>query len=120
MKLCMFTPRDLALERGWPGLIDGDVVVQLAAQTLQAFFTGGGGARRHAEYPLADCELLAPVLYPPTVRVFAPFERSDTPFFSFVSPYPILGPEDVLPRPEGTNELDYRAGIAAVIGADGG
>jgi len=119
MKLCMFTPRDLSLERGWPGLIEGDVVVQLAAQTLQAFFTGGGGARRHAEYPLADCRLLAPVLYPPTVRVFAPFERSDTPFFSFVSPYPILGPEDVLARPEGTSELDYRAGIAAVIGADG-
>ena len=28
--------------------------MQLAAQTLQAFFTGGGTARRHAEYSLAD------------------------------------------------------------------
>ena len=35
----MFTPRELQLERGWPGIIEGDTVVQLAAQTLQAFFT---------------------------------------------------------------------------------
>jgi hypothetical protein len=44
----MFTPRDLQLERGWPGIIEGDRVVQLAAQTLQAYFTGGGKARRLA------------------------------------------------------------------------
>ncbi len=119
MKLCMFSPRDLAMERGWPGMIQRDTVIQLAAQTLQAFFTGGGGARHHAEYPLADCDLLAPVLYPPAVRVFEPFERSETPFFSFGSPYPILGPEQVLPSPEGTSELDYRPGVAAVIGIEG-
>ena len=119
MKLCMFTPRDLAMERGWPGLIEGDTVTQLAAQTLQSFFTGGGGARHHAEYALADCDLLTPILYPPTVRLFEPFERSETPFFSFVSPHPIFGPEHELRYPEGTSELDYRAGIAAVIGAEG-
>ena len=50
----MFTPKELALERGWPGRIEGDRVIQLAAQTLQSFFTGGGSAREHAEYPLAD------------------------------------------------------------------
>ena len=50
----MFTPRELQLERGWPGIIEGDTVVQLAAQTLPAFFTGGGSARRHAEYRLAE------------------------------------------------------------------
>jgi fumarylacetoacetate (FAA) hydrolase len=118
MKLCMFSPRDLALERGWPGMIDGDTVDQLAAQTLQAFFTGGG-ARHHAQYALADCELLAPVLYPPSVRLFSPFERSETPFFSFVSPYPIIGPEQELRHPDGTQELDYRPAIAAMIGVDG-
>jgi hypothetical protein len=48
VKLCMFTPIELDLERGWPGRIDGDRVLHLAAQTLQAFFTGGGGAREHA------------------------------------------------------------------------
>jgi hypothetical protein len=45
----MFTPRVLQHERGWPGIIEGDTVVQLAAQPLQAVFTGGGTARRHAE-----------------------------------------------------------------------
>src|SRR5438094_627497 len=75
MKLCMFTPKDLQLERGWPGIIEGDTVVQLAAQTLQAFFTGGGSARRHAEYPLAEVDLRAPVLHPPAVRDFYAFEQ---------------------------------------------
>ena len=115
----MFSPKELELERGWPGRIDGDRVVQLAAQTLQAFFTGGGVAREHAEYPLAEVDLRAPVLSPPTVRVFSPFERGETPFFSFRSPFPVTGPEDEIAYPEGTGELDYGLAIAAVIGADG-
>ena len=70
MRLCMFTPAGQELERGWPGRIEGDNVVQLAAQTLQSFFTGGSAAREHAEYPLDDVLLRAPVLEPPAVRVF--------------------------------------------------
>jgi fumarylacetoacetate (FAA) hydrolase len=115
----MFTPKELELERGWPGRIDGDRIVQLAAQTLQAFFTGGGGAREHAEYPLADCVFRPPVLYPPSVRVFGPFERGETPFFSFRNTFPITGPEQVIAYPEGTEELDYGLALAAVIGVDG-
>ena len=75
MKLCMFSPKELGLERGWPGRIEGDRVIQLAAQTLQSFFTGGGRAREHAEYPLADVVLRAPVLNPPAVRDFYAFEE---------------------------------------------
>ena len=71
----MFTPRELQLERGWPGLIEGDVVYQLAAQALQAFFTGGGNARRHAAFPLADVDLRPPVAQPPSVRDFYAFEQ---------------------------------------------
>ena len=115
----MFSPKDADLERGWPGRIDGDRVIQLAAQTLQAFFTGGGGAREHAEYPLADVDLRPPVLHPPSVRVFSAFERHETPFFSFRNTAPIYGPEERVPYPDGTSELDYGLGIAAVIGADG-
>ena len=66
----MFHPSDNPMERGWVGRVDGERVVHLAAQTLQAFFLGGGGAREHAEYRLADVTLLAPVLQPPTVRLF--------------------------------------------------
>ena len=71
----MFTPRELQLERGWPGIIDGETVIQVAAQTLQAFFTGGGTARHHAEYALDDVEFRAPVLHPPSVRDFYAFEQ---------------------------------------------
>jgi fumarylacetoacetate (FAA) hydrolase len=132
----MFTPRDLALERGWPGLIDGDTVIQLAAQTLQAFFTGGGTARHHAEYPLADVEFRAPVLHPPSVRDFYAFEQHvktarasrglevpdewyEIPVFYFSNPAAIYGPGDEILKPPETNELDYELEVAAIIGVDG-
>jgi fumarylacetoacetate (FAA) hydrolase len=132
----MFTPRDLALERGWPGRIEGDKVIQLAAQTLQSFFTGGGNAREHAEFALADVELRPPVLHPPSVRDFMAFEQHvanaraqrgaevppewyEIPVFYFSNPAAIYGPEDDVPYPEGTRELDYELEVAAVIGADG-
>src|SRR5256886_5050703 len=136
MRLCMFTPRELQLDRGWPGIIEGDIVVQVAAQTLQAFFTGGGTARRHAEYSLADVDLRAPVLHPPPVRAFyasaqhvktaralrgleVPPEWYEIPVFYFSNPAAIYGPEDEIPHPPDTGELDYELEVAAVIGADG-
>jgi hypothetical protein len=106
----MFTPRELDLERGWPGKIDGDRVIQLAAQTLEAFFTGGGTAREHASYPLADVVLRAPVLRPPSIRFFED-ERS----FSFGNTASIFGPEDPVPTPA---DAEPRFSIAAMIGAD--
>ncbi len=132
----MFTPRELSLERGWPGRIDGDRVVQLAAQTLQAFFTGGGSAREHAEYPLSEVDLRPPVLYPPSVRDFMAFEEHvanarrrrgsdvpkewyDIPVFYFSNPAAIYATEEDIPYPEGTAELDYELECAAVIGVDG-
>jgi 2-keto-4-pentenoate hydratase/2-oxohepta-3-ene-1,7-dioic acid hydratase in catechol pathway len=115
MKLCMFTPREMALERGWPGRIEGDRVIQLAAQTLQAFFTGGGSAREHAEYPLAEVDLLAPVMYPPTVRRF----EGQTVDFEFANTASIYGPEVEIPFPQGTTSLDVSVGLAAMIGAEG-
>ena len=106
----MFTPRELALERGWPGRIEGDRVIQLAAQTLQSFFTGGGSAREHAEWALADVDLRPPVLRPPTVRDFMAFEEHvatarrqrgsevppewyAVPVFYFSNPTAIFGPD---------------------------
>jgi len=132
----MFTPRELALERGWPGRIEGDKVVQLAAQTLQSFFTGGGTARRHAEYDLADVDFRPPVLHPPSVRDFYAFEQHvktarasrgldvpdewyEIPVFYFSSPAAIYGPGDEIPKPPDTNELDYELEVAAIIGAEG-
>ncbi len=136
MKLCMFTPKELDLERGWPGRIDGDRVIQLAAQTLQSFFTGGGRAREHAEYPIDEVVLRAPVLRPPSVRDFYAFEQHvrtarglrglevppewyEQPVFYFSNPAAIYGPEDVVPYPEGSAELDYELEVAAIVGAQG-
>ena len=87
----MFHPAEHPLERGWVGRIDGEHVTQLAAQTLQSFFTGGGRAREHAVYPLAGVRLLAPVLHPPSVRVF---EDQET--FAFANPAAIVGPGAVV------------------------
>jgi fumarylacetoacetate (FAA) hydrolase len=132
----MFTPKELALERGWPGRIEGDRVIQLAAQTLQSFFTGGGTAREHADYALADVVLRPPVLYPPSVRDFMAFEQHvanarkqrgaevpkewyEIPVFYFSNPAAIFGPGEDVPYPEGTEELDYELECAAVIGAEG-
>jgi fumarylacetoacetate (FAA) hydrolase len=132
----MFSPGGRHLQRGWPGRIEGDRVIQLAAQTLQSFFSGGGSAREHAEYPLDDVELRPPVLHPPSVRDFYAFEQHvktaranrglqvppewyEIPVFYFSNPAAIFGPEDEIPYPHGTNELDYELEVAAIIGADG-
>jgi 2-keto-4-pentenoate hydratase/2-oxohepta-3-ene-1,7-dioic acid hydratase in catechol pathway len=111
VKLCMFSPRELDLERGWPGRIEGGRVIQLAAQTLQAFFTGGGSAREHAEYPLDAVVLRAPVLHPPSVRIF------DGDDFSFTNPATIFGPGETVPLPGGAESVDLQERLAVVIGA---
>jgi hypothetical protein len=106
----MFSPPGRHLERGWPGRIEGDHVIQLAAQTLQSFFSGGGKAREHADCALAEVELRAPVLHPPSVRIF------DGDDFAFANPAAVHGPEDEI-RDPGAN-LAYELRPTAVIGAD--
>ena len=121
MRLCMFHPVGHPMERGWVGRIDGTRVVHLAAQTLPSFFTGGGSAREHAEYPLAEVRLLAPVLHPPAVRVF---ENDGS--FAFANPAAIVGPGAVVSPTRGTASDTVPRGplalvprIAGVVGAEG-
>ena len=136
MKLCLFTPLAHPV-RGWVGSIEGDRVVHLAAQTLASFFTGGGSAREHDEYALEDVRLLAPVPFPPSVRDAYAFEEHirnaarvtgrpgvpdewyELPVFYFSNPAAIYGPDDEIPFPAGSEELDYELEVAAVIGAGG-
>ena len=115
MKLCMFSPVGMDLERGWPGRIDGDVVVQLAAQTLQSFFRAGGAPREHATYPVAEVVFRAPVLHPPSVRLFD--ESGD---FVFANPAAIIAAHEPVRRPEGVDDITPVDRVAAVIDADGG
>jgi hypothetical protein len=106
----MFSPREPFLERGWPGRIDGEHVIQLAAQTLQAFFTGGGQAREHAEYLLADVVFRAPILHPPSVRIFDSAED-----FRFANPAAVRA-ADERPGVPGAEPVER---VAAIIGAEG-
>jgi len=107
----MFSPLERDLERGWPGRIDGNEVIQLAAQTLQSFFTGGGQAREHARYRLDEVVFRAPVLHPPSVRLF------DNGDFAFANPAAIVGPDDVVRMPEGAEEVVPVLRLAAIVGA---
>jgi len=120
MRLCMFHPAEEPLERGWVGRIDGEHVTQLAAQTLQSFFTGGGAAREHAMYPLAGVRLLAPVLHPSSVRVF-----EDQRTFVFANPAAICGPGATVPQNEASGSepqgaLALHARLAGIVGAGDG
>lgn len=117
----MFHPFAHTMERGWVGRIDGEHVVQLAAQTLQSFFTGGGSAREHAVYPLAEVCLLAPVLHPPAVRIF-----DDQDAFEFANPAAIVGPRAAVgERSRAASNsllqgpLTLLSRLAAVVGAEG-
>jgi fumarylacetoacetate (FAA) hydrolase len=136
VKLCLFRPLERDV-RGWVGAIEGDRVVHLAAQTIAAFFTGGGSAREYDEYALEDVRLLAPVPRPPSVRDFYAFEEHirnaaqvlgrpgvpdewyELPVFYFSNPAAIYGPDDEIPFPLGSDELDYELEVAAVIGTEG-
>jgi Fumarylacetoacetate (FAA) hydrolase family len=111
----MFHPVDHPLKRGWVGRIDGEHVIQLAAQTLQAFFTGGGSAREHAVYPLDGVQLLAPVLHPPSVRVF-----EDQHSFAFANSAAMVGPNAEISRRESLQLLPRLAGVLGAEGALGG
>ena len=108
----MFSPAEQDLERGWPGRIEGERVVQLAAQSLQSFLSSGSSAREHAEFALDAIVLRAPVLEPPSVRMF-----DDEQTFSFANPAAIRSPGAFVPRLEG--RLDVIMRRAAVVGLDG-
>jgi 2-keto-4-pentenoate hydratase/2-oxohepta-3-ene-1,7-dioic acid hydratase in catechol pathway len=109
----MFSPKGIELVRGWPGRVDGDQVIQLAAQTLQVFFTAGGALREHAVYPLAGVELRAPVLHPPNVRLFDGLD------FVFGNTSAVVGPGEDVPYPDGSTDLRSGPAVAAVVGAAG-
>jgi hypothetical protein len=107
----MFHPVAMPMERGWVGRVEGDEVVHLAAQTLQHVFTGGGKARDHARYPLAEVTLLSPLPSPPSVRVF---DASGG--FEFANPAAVVGPGAAVAVPDEAILLD--AGLAGLAGLD--
>jgi 2-keto-4-pentenoate hydratase/2-oxohepta-3-ene-1,7-dioic acid hydratase in catechol pathway len=83
--------------------------------------------------PLTKVRLRAPILQPPTVRDFMVYEGHASaggtrklseawyrlPIFYFSNPLCIYGPEDAVPYPSASEQLDYELEIAAVIGRAG-
>jgi len=87
--------------------------------------------------PLDSVRLRAPILQPPTVRDHIAFEEHATaqytretdsprmevwarlPIFYFSNPLRIMGPDEVVPMPAATKQLDYECELAAVIAREG-
>jgi 2-keto-4-pentenoate hydratase/2-oxohepta-3-ene-1,7-dioic acid hydratase in catechol pathway len=94
-------------------------------------------AARSASQPAPDgVTLLAPIPRPPAIRDFMAFEEHvvtasaaigltvdplwyEQPVFYFTNPSSLLGPQDDVAVPPGSEALDYELEIAAVIGREG-
>lgn len=96
----------------------------------------GAEPKEAEELPLDVVELCAPVPEPPSVRDFFAFEGHvataranrgasvppewyEIPVFYFSNPAAIYGPEDTIPYPAYSRQLDYELEIAAVVGRHG-
>ena len=118
------------------GELEGERVHRVAAPSMTAWLSGEGRERMGEPADLDALMTLAPVPEPPSVRDFYAFERHvaagarlrgtqvapywyEAPAFYFSNAASILGPGEPLPRPAGTDRLDFELEIAAVIGADG-
>jgi fumarylacetoacetate (FAA) hydrolase len=111
-------------------------VIGLAAESLAAVLAAADEVPADAEFALEDVRLCAPVPAPPSLRDFFAFEQHvataranrgaavpaewyDIPVFYFSNPAAIFGPDDAIPHPHASEELDYELEVAAVIGASG-
>ena len=83
--------------------------------------------------PLTNVRLRSPVLQPPTVRDYIVYEEHATsqgtrevdevwyrmPVFYFSNPLVIYGPDEQVPYPSASDQLDYELEIGCVIGREG-
>jgi fumarylacetoacetate (FAA) hydrolase len=114
------------------GLRDVRAVLELPNEPLTRLKSALGSARAGQGVPLGSVRLRAPILQPPTVRDFMVYEGhasgggtrqlSDAwyrlPIFYFSNPLCIFGPEDAIPYPSASEQLDYELEVAAVIGRE--
>jgi len=120
------------LERGPGGLIGlGEAVAGFAAG-----FAAALAVPPEIAVPVWECELLAPVPSPPSLRDFYAFEQHvaagyrargrevpgawyEVPVFYFSHAGGVHGPDAPVRRPAGTQELDFELEVACVIGQGG-
>src|SRR6266571_1199474 len=115
------------------GLRDVRALLELPNDPLTRLKSALGSARAAQGVSLASVRLRAPILQPPTVRDFMVYEGHATaggtrqvsdswyrlPIFYFSSPLRIFGPEDAVPYPSASDQLDYELELGAVIGREG-
>jgi fumarylacetoacetate (FAA) hydrolase len=129
VRYCTFQAGDATA----PGRVQGDEVISLQAPSLIDVLAADGKIQDGPRYPLSEVTLLAPVPAPPSIRDFFAFEQHvataranrgsqvprewyEFPVFYFTNPAAVYGPDEAIPYPAGTSELDYELEIAAVIG----
>ena len=114
------------------GLRDIRALLELPNDRLTRLKSALSSARATQGVSLARVRLRAPILQPPTVRDFMVYEGhasaggtrqlSDAwyrlPIFYFSNPLCIFGPEDAVPYPSASEQLDYELELAAVIGRE--
>ena len=114
------------------GLRDVRALLELPNDPLARLKSALSSARAEQGVPLDKVRLRAPILQPPTVRDFMVYEGhangggtrqlSDAwyrlPIFYFSNPLCIFGPEDAIPYPSASDQLDYELELAAVIGRE--
>jgi fumarylacetoacetate (FAA) hydrolase len=115
------------------GLRDVRALLELPDDPLTRLKLALGAASAAQGVPLASVRLRAPILQPPTVRDFMVYEGhanaggtrqlSDAwyrlPIFYFSSPLRIFGPEEAVPYPSASDQLDYELELGAVISREG-
>jgi len=140
MKLVTFSTSDTALR---PGLLAEDGIQTIPFASLMDLIQAGDeglerirSLREPSRIPLNEVRLHAPISRPTTLRDGYAFETHvktananrgrevpaewyKFPTFYFTNPNNIFGPDDEIPYPGYTNEMDYELEIAAVIGKAG-
>ena len=114
------------------GLRDVRALLELPNDPLTRLKSALNSSRTMQGVPLGEVRLRTPILQPPTVRDFMVYEGhasaggtrqlSDAwyrlPIFYFSNPLCIFGPEDAIPYPSASEQLDYELELAAVIGRE--
>jgi fumarylacetoacetate (FAA) hydrolase len=125
---------DAATLLGEPGgLRDVRALLELPNDPLTRLKSALGSGSSTQGVPLASVRLRAPILQPPTVRDFMVYEGHATaggtrqlsdawyrlPIFYFSSPLRIFGPDEAVPYPSASEQLDYELELGAIIAREG-
>ena len=140
MKFVTFSISNSALS---PGLLKDDGIQTIPFASLMDLIQAGEDGLEHvrniqdkSRIPLNEVRLHSPISRPTTLRDGYAFENHvktananrgrevpaewyKFPIFYFTNPNNIYGPEDEIPYPSYTREMDYELEIAAVIGKPG-